>query len=56
MENIFSCEDLAKRYSVQIRTVWDWVRTGKISYLKVGRSYYFSESDIKAFEDANRSK
>lgn len=54
-EKLYTCEEVAERYSVQTRTVWDWVRTGKLSAVRYGRIYRIREEDIAAFDAANAS-
>ena len=35
--------------------VWDWIRKGKLSAIKIGRDYRVSEEDIKNFEEIHRT-
>ena len=55
MSKLYSCDDIAKRYSVQIMTVWDWIRKKKLSAIKIGKEYRVSEEDLKAFENERRT-
>lgn len=50
MEHLYSCEEVASRYGVKQLTVWDWIRTGKLAALKIGKSYRVKESDLLDFE------
>lgn len=52
-EKLYTCEELAERYAVKIRTVWDWIRSGKLHAVQIGRLYRVYESDVVAFEEAN---
>lgn len=52
-ERLYTCEELAEKYKVKIRTVWSWVRSGKLPAVKIGRLYRVYESDVVAFEQAN---
>lgn len=52
---MFTCEEVASRYSVQVITVWDWIRKKKLAAIKIGREYRISEDDIKVFEDSRRT-
>lgn len=52
---MFTCEEVASRYAVQVITVWDWIRKKKLSAIKIGREYRISEDDIKDFEDSRRT-
>lgn len=50
MSNLYTCQEVAERYRVQIRTVWGWVRTQKLPAIHVGRDYRIREEDLQAFE------
>lgn len=52
-EKLYTCEELAEKYKVKIRTVWSWVRSGKLPAVKIGRLYRVYERDVVAFEQAN---
>ncbi|MBP3888573.1 MAG: helix-turn-helix domain-containing protein [Cellulosilyticum sp.] len=54
MSKLFTCEEIAERYSVKIITVWDWIRKGKLSAMKVGKQYRITEQDIISFEEKSR--
>lgn len=53
---LYTCEDVAKRYSVSVSTVWKWIREGKLSALTVGKGYRIRGSAINAFDSANETK
>lgn len=53
MDKLYTCEDVAERYSVKLTTVWDWVRKGTLKAIKVGRTYRIRERDLEAFEQAH---
>lgn len=53
MDKLYTCEEVANRYSVKQTTVWAWIREGMISSLKVGKQYRISESALKEFEQKN---
>ena len=55
MSKLYSCDEIAQRYSVQIITVWDWIRKKKLPAIKIGKEYRISEDDIKIFEDERRT-
>ncbi len=55
MSKMYTCADVAERYGVKIITVWDWIRKGKLSAIKIGRDYRVSEEDIKNFEEIHRT-
>lgn len=48
MAELYTCEQVAKRYGVKIITVWDWIRKRKLGAIKLGRDYRISEDDLKA--------
>ena len=50
MSELYTCEQIAERYQVKTLTVWDWIRKGKLSAIKVGKSYRIRNSDISEFE------
>ena len=54
MDKLYTCEELAERYHVKMRTVWEWAQKDKIPHTYVGKRYYFTEQDIEAFEKARR--
>lgn len=55
MERLFTCEEIAERYSVRVTTVWDWIRAKKLSAISIGRCYRVRESDLLNFEQQNRT-
>lgn len=55
MSKMYTCEEVAQRYGVQIITIWDWIRKKKLPAIKIGKEYRISEDDIKAFEDSRRT-
>jgi len=58
---LYTCEQVAARYGVQTRTVWDWVRSGKLPAInttgskKSGKRYRIDENDLKAFEESRKT-
>jgi len=52
---MYSCEEIAERYDIQIITVWDWIRKKKLPAIKIGKCYRISENDLKTFEDERRT-
>lgn len=55
MSKMYTCEQVAERYGVQIITIWDWIRKKKLPAIKIGKEYRISEEDIKSFEDSRRT-
>lgn len=55
MAKLYSCEEVAERYGVQIVTVWDWIRKKRLPAIKIGKFYRVTEEDLKQFEDSRRT-
>lgn len=55
MSKLYTCEEIANRYSVKLITVWDWIRKKKLPAVKIGREYRIREEDVKEFEDSRRT-
>ena len=56
VSELFTCGEVAQRYKVEVITVWDWIRKGKLPAMKLGKEYRISAEDLKAFEDAHRKR
>lgn len=54
MAKLYTCPEVAERYGVQVITIWDWIRKGRLGAIKIGRDYRISEQDLKRFEEKNR--
>ena len=54
MARLYTCAEVAKRYGVEIITVWDWIRKDKLGAIKLGKEYRISEEDLLQFEDSRR--
>lgn len=52
---MFTCEEVAERYSVKTITVWDWIRKKKLPAIKIGKEYRIREDDVIDFENARRT-
>jgi excisionase family DNA binding protein len=48
-EQFFTVKEIAKRFQVTPRTVYDWMDTKKIGFLKVVGRVLIPQSDIDAF-------
>lgn len=55
MGKLYTCDEIAKKYSVKTRTVWDWIRSKKLPAIKVGRGYRIKEEDLEIFEISRRT-
>ena len=54
MSEMYTCEEVAKRYKVKVLTVWDWIRKKKLPAIKIGRDYRISEENLKEFEASRK--
>lgn len=50
MEKFYTCEEVADMYRVKVTTVWDWVRSGKIKAVRIGKQYRIPKEAIAEFE------
>jgi hypothetical protein len=47
-EALFRANDLAYLYGLKPATIEDWMRTGRIGAIKLGRYWYVPESSLKS--------
>ncbi len=52
----YTCEEIAKMFRVSLRTVYNWIKSGKLPAAKIGRDYRITDDDIKQFEANSRKK
>ena len=55
MPKYYTCTEIAERYGVPLCTVWLWIRSKKLSAIKIGKEYRTTETDLKKFEDERRT-
>ena len=55
MSKMYTCEQVAEGYGVQVITIWDWIRKKKLPAIKIGKEYRISDEDLKQFEDSRRT-
>jgi len=55
LSKMYTCEEVAERYSVKVITVWDWIRKKKLNAIKLGREYRVSEDDLIQFEEERKT-
>lgn len=55
LERLYTCEEIAERYKVEVITVQEWIRQKKLSAIRIGRGYRVRESDLLKFEQQNRT-
>ena len=54
MADLYTCAEVAQRYSVEVRTVWDWIRKRKLGAINIGKEYRISADDLCRFEESRR--
>lgn len=54
MPNYYTCEEVAQMYKVKVLTVWSWIRTNKLTTIKLGRDYRITDDDLKSFDARGR--
>ncbi|WP_330409873.1 helix-turn-helix domain-containing protein [Hydrogeniiclostridium mannosilyticum] len=52
---LYTCQEIAERYRVEVITVWDWIRKKKLPAIKIGRDYRVSDRDIEYFESTRKT-
>lgn len=54
VQKLITAEEAAEYFHVSLRTVRQWISSGKLSASKIGKYYFIKEQDIDTFLDANR--
>ena len=54
MAELYTCVEVAQRYGVEVRTVWEWIRRRKLGAIKLGKEYRISTEDLRWFEESRR--
>lgn len=44
-QQYYSAEELSKLYGVNIRTINNWAKLGKVTYKKIGKRYFFPKEE-----------
>lgn len=52
MGKLYTCNEVAERYSVKVITVWDWIRKGKLEAVKMPKGYRVSAEALEKYESA----
>ena len=50
MSKLYTCNEVADRYGVRTLTVWDWIRKGRLSAIKLPKGYRISEESLRKYE------
>lgn len=53
-KEFMTVEDVSKLLKVSRMTVYRWIKAGKLTGYKVGRSYLFKKEDINDFVEKNK--
>lgn len=49
MQRLYTCDEIAKMFSVKVPTVWQWIRQKRLPAYKFGRTYQVSDEQIQVF-------
>ncbi len=49
MDNYYTPQQVAEKLQINIRTVYKWIREGKLKAIKVGDLWRISETELKRF-------
>lgn len=50
MSKLYTCDEVAQRFSVKVTTVWFWIRAGKLKAVKIGGNYRIKQEHLDEFE------
>jgi excisionase family DNA binding protein len=57
MSEFMTAKQVAVRYGVHIKTVWDWIKKGKLEAFKFGgKAFRIKKCDLNKFEELYRAK
>jgi excisionase family DNA binding protein len=49
MEEYFTIDEVMEKIKVSRQTVYNWMNSGKLKYLKIGKLVRIKEEDLKRF-------
>ena len=55
-EKLLTPAQVAERLQITERTVYEWIRDGKLTALKLGRLWRIRQDDLEAFLEGARAK
>jgi len=55
-EEVLTVEEIAKSLKVNPRTVRNWIASGELPAIDIGRGYRISRSDFEAFKERRRAR
>jgi len=50
----YTCKEVAEILKLSLETIWDWARTGKLSAVKIGRSYRIPKETVDQLLQPNK--
>ncbi len=50
----YTCEEVAEVFKVKVRTVWSWIRKGKLPAARLVGQYRISDKDLRTFMENGR--
>jgi len=53
IDSLFSIHELSKELNVSTKTLYNYVLSGRLQGVKIGRSWYFPEQNILKFINGN---
>lgn len=56
LDQLLTCDDVAKKYGVKIVTVWAWIRSKKLNAIQIGKAYRIYPEALKEFEATRTTK
>ena len=55
-EQLYTAQEVAEYLKVDVRTVYRWLREGKMNAIRFQREYRITESDLRDFLDRRRTR
>jgi acetyl-CoA synthetase len=56
MENYFTPQEVADKLKLNVRTLYKWIREGKLNAVKLGDVWRIPESALREFIDGAKEK
>lgn len=54
MENYYTPKEISNKLKLNIRTIYKWIREGKVSAVKLGDVWRISESELKRLLESEK--
>ena len=55
MEKLLTCDDVSEILQLNIQTVFKYIRQGRLSAVKFGRSFRVTQDQLKEFIEKNKT-